>query len=290
MQLGNVSSSRNTGVELSKEQSGYDAATYWEDRLRKRFDLAGVGHGSLGPQHNARMYRARQQTLALALQSVGRSLEGCRVLDVGCGSGFYTEYCLRSHVRQYVGLDIAQVSVEMLRRQYPQLRFMIGDISDKRLLPGSNFDIVLAADVLFHIVDDEAFSLALANIAVWLNPGGLLVLSDVFPRVTFQSAPHCRYRSRDDYLTLLHQNDLHVAHEEPIFALLQPPPYGGSAAPLWRAYAWLWRYGWRIARIPVVDRLLPRGLGWLDEAYFLRALGRGAPNSKWLLAVKGNVA
>ena len=275
---------------MSKEQSGYDPATYWEDRLHKHFDLTGVGHGSLGPQHNARMYLARQRTLTLALRSVGRSLEGCRVLDVGCGSGFYTEYCLRNHVGEYVGLDIAQVSVETLRRQYPQFRFMIGDVSDERLLPGSDFDVVLAADVLFHIVDDEAFSQALANIAVWLNPGGLLVLSDVLPRVTFQSAPHCRYRSRDEYRALLNQNDLRVAHEEPIFALLQPPPHGGSAGPLWWAYAWVWRYGWRIARIPGVDRLLARALGWLDEAFFLRALGRGAPNSKWLLAVKGNVA
>jgi SAM-dependent methyltransferase len=197
---------------------------------------------------------------------------------------------LQRDVEAYVGLDITQVSVETLRRVYPQLRFVVGDVAARRPVVGSVFDLVLAADVLFHIVDDEAFSQAIANIAAWLGPGGLVVLSDIFPEYPFQNAPHCRYRSMAGYRALLEQNALRIIHTEPIFALLQPPPYGVRAARLWQAYAWIWHYGWRLARIRLVERILSAGLGWIDEAVLLRSLGQSAPNAKWLVAVKGDVA
>lgn len=268
----------------------YEPAAYWEERLRRRFDLTGVGHGSLGPGYNTRLYRARRRALDRALRAVGRDLGGRRVLDIGCGSGFYTEYSLEKGAGDYVGIDITRVSIETLRLRYPDFQFMIGDVSSERLIMEAPFDLILAADVLFHIVDDQAFSRALANIAAWLSPGGVLILSDVFPETTLQTAAHCRYRSRDTYRTLLERSSLRISHMEPIFALLQPPPYGVRASPLWRTYAWIWRYGWRVARLRFFDRILPVGLGWLDDAVALKAFGRNAPNAKWLVAVKDDVA
>jgi SAM-dependent methyltransferase len=268
----------------------YEPAEYWENRLRQRFDLTGVGYGSLGPVYNARMYAARERALDRALQVCDRSLRGSSVLDVGCGSGFYTNYFLQREVGEYVGMDITQVSVETLRRTYPQLRFEVGDVTATRPTVSSVFDLVLAADVLFHIVDDEAFSQAIANISAWLAPGGLAVISDIFPRYPFQNAAHCRYRSMAGYQALFAQSGLRIIHTQPIFALLQPPPYGVQASPMWLAYAWIWRYGWRAVRLPPIERILSAALEWIDEAVLLRRLGQSAPNTKWLVAVNADVA
>jgi len=71
--------------------SNYSMSTYWEEKLRKRFDLTGVGCVVLGPAYNARLYKARQEALEKGLKVVGRTFQGARVLEAGCGTGFYTD-------------------------------------------------------------------------------------------------------------------------------------------------------------------------------------------------------
>ncbi len=261
-------------------------ATYWETRLAARFDLAGAGYATLGPRYNARMYQARLDALERALAAVNRSLKGTRVLEVGCGTGFYTDYCARQGVADYVGLDITEVSVVTLRQRYPKFTFLQADVTNGTLNLEMAFGIVLAADVLFHIVDEKAFCIAMQNICRWVEPKGLLILSDVFPPVTVRTALHCRHYALNKYEQLLAAQGLSVAHIEPIFAILHPPPLILGTSFVWRAYAWLWRYGWRLARWSLADWALPTTLGWLDEHFFLPRFGLHAPNSKWLLAVK----
>jgi SAM-dependent methyltransferase len=261
---------------------------YWEERLRRNFDLTGAGCIVLGPCYNTYLYRARVDALERALKKVGYTLQGADVLEAGCGTGFYAEYCLRQQVSAYVGLDITSVSVETLRERYPDFRFIQADISANEIPEtGANFDIVLAADVLFHIIDDAAFERAIRNLCSVLRPGGLLVISDVFPGSTVQIAPHVRLRSLDVYGHNLDQNSARILHIEPIFALLQPPPYIPNASWFWKGYAWFWKYGWRLARWHVGDHLIPSVLAWLDRKLFLPARGKEVPNNKWLLALKG---
>lgn len=211
---------------LIQDKGKYSMRSYWEERLRRQFDLTGAGCIVLGPRYNACLYRARIEALERALKTTGYTLQGADVLEVGCGTGFYTEYCLRHQVSTYVGVDITSVSVETLRERYPNLRFIQADISANEIPEiDTEFDVVLAADVLFHIVDDAAFEKAIRNLCRVLRPGGLLVVSDVFPASTVQVAPHVRLRSLDGYNRDLVENRARILHIEPIFALLQPPPY-----------------------------------------------------------------
>lgn len=72
--------------------------SYWQERLQQHFDLTGAGHAGLGPRYNAWLYKARLEALERGLISSGRTLKGACVLEAGCGTGFYTEYCLRQEV------------------------------------------------------------------------------------------------------------------------------------------------------------------------------------------------
>lgn len=265
----------------------YSTQSYWEERLRRRFDLTGAGCIVLGPRYNARLYRARAEALERALRTAGYTLRGADVLEVGCGTGFYTEYCLKCQVDTYVGVDITSVSVETLRERYPNLRFIQADISADEISEiDEKFDVVLAADVLFHLVDDAAFEKAIRNLCSALCPGGLLIVSDVFSASTVQVASHVRLRSLEMYNRTLVENCVRILHVEPIFALLQPPPYLPDASWFWKGYSRFWRLGWRLARWQVIDRLVPTVLAWLDSRLFLPTWGNRAPNNKWLLAVK----
>jgi len=262
-------------------------AIYWETRLAARFDLVGAGCAALGPRYNARMYQVRFRALERALAAVNYSFKGKRVLEVGCGTGSYADYCARQRVTDYVGLDITLVSVTTLRHQYPQFTFFQADVTKEPIVLETVFDIVLVADVLFHIVDEGDFRVAMRNICRWVGPGGVLILSDIFLPATVQTALHCRHRGlNEEYEPLLAAYGLSVAHIEPIFAILHPPLLIPGTSLAWQGYAWLWRYGWRLARWSLADWALPRVLSWLDERLFLPRLGVYAPNSKWLLAVR----
>ncbi len=232
------------------------------------------------------MYQARLNALHRALQAHQIRLGGQHVLEVGCGTGFYTQECQRQKVASYVGVDITAVSVQNLARWYPEFRFLQADIADEVFPLREQFDLVLAADVLFHIVDDNRFQQAIANLCCCLKPRGILILSDLLSIRSIQVAPHCRFRSRAEYQKLLDRHGVTILHIEPIFAVLQPPvPVPGTPV-YWHIYARVWHHGLlRLARWFWFDRLVPQMLGRLDEGLLLRHMSADAPNSKWLIAV-----
>lgn len=264
----------------------YQPSRYWEDRLRKHFDLTGVGHSGLGPNYNAHLYQRRLETLSAGLDRIKLSLNGAQVFEVGCGIGFYTNYFAQNHVSSYFGLDISPTSVKALKQRYPAFHFVCADITEFTPVNASNcFDVVFAADVLFHIVEDERFERAIASMAGYLKPGGWLIISDVFPHQTVQTAAHVRLRSYDHYYQALQKHHFSTFQIEPIFAILHPPSTT-SHLKWWNIYAFCWKIEQRFIKNPFLDRTLPIILGWLDRHFFCPHYGTKVPNGKWLFARK----
>jgi SAM-dependent methyltransferase len=199
--------------------------------------------------------------------------------------------CQQQKVASYTGVDITAISIQNLTLRYPEFRFTQADVSDGLFALRDHFDIVLAADVLFHIVDDDRFQKAITNLSQCLRPGGYIILSDVLPACTVQTTSHCRWRSLAEYRSILIEHRLAIQHVEPIFAMLQPPVQVPGNSLLWEIYALIWSYGLlRVAQQSWFDCFVPRLLGCLDERFFLARSGVSTPNSKWLVAVKTNVA
>lgn len=223
--LGTMNANREIGIpEISLYDGNYSPDIYWQWRLSKYFNLMGAGCVSLGPYYNAQLYEARLRALERGLYSIGRSLCGSTVLEAGCGTGFYTEYCFQQGVKTYTGIDIAQISVYTLQRRYPCFKFIQADISVDIPSDLGDFDIVLAADIMFHIILDDAFNRAIQNLLSHLKSGGLLIVSDLFPQTKIQPAPHVCFHSIDEYIRLFSQNCVYIIHQEPIFFLLYPLP------------------------------------------------------------------
>jgi SAM-dependent methyltransferase len=155
----------------------YRPQEFWEERLASQFDLRGTGETGLPLAYNRACYRLRADVLGAALVHAGASPRGRRVLDVGCGTGFWTDWYV-TRGADYTGVDIAQVSVDRLAARYPGVRFVRADVSDG--VPGGPYDVVNVFDVLYHITDDARWEAALRHLAGSLAPGGLLLVTDVF--------------------------------------------------------------------------------------------------------------
>jgi SAM-dependent methyltransferase len=205
-----------------------DVSQYWEERLGRGASLENVGFRALGRNFNAWMYRVRRarflERVHEAMRSAGIDAAQARVLDAGCGSGFYVECWKKLGVRSITGFDITKASVTALGARYPDVRFRQVDIGAP-VLPDApaSYDAVSCMDVLFHIVDDDRYASALRNIATMLRPGGLFIFTEncvhgPVIRSAFQTS-----RPLSEIEALLHGCGFELLSRAPVFVLMNSP-------------------------------------------------------------------
>ncbi|HIG21054.1 MAG TPA: RlmE family RNA methyltransferase [Henriciella marina] len=126
-------------------------------------------------------YRARAAYKLLEIDEKTNILRGAkRVVDLGCAPGGWIQVCLRSGVKEIVGIDLLAVD------PIPGAHIIQGDINEaedvEKMMEGlsSAPDLVLsdmAANTTGHKQTDSLRTAALAEMALWfaseyLTPGG----------------------------------------------------------------------------------------------------------------------
>jgi len=194
----------------------YRPREFWERRLREQFDLRGTGETGLSLAYNRACYDLRRRQLQRVLRREGIVVRGKRVLDVGCGTGFFTEFYLQNGAL-VTGLDITAASVDRMRDRFRNARFVLADVSESP--PDGRFDVINAFDVLYHVTDPWRWTQALHHLAGALNPGGALLITDVFDRSTGEDE-HNVMRSLDEYREVLEDSGLVLGSLTPTHVLL----------------------------------------------------------------------
>jgi 2-polyprenyl-3-methyl-5-hydroxy-6-metoxy-1,4-benzoquinol methylase len=100
---------------------------------------------------------------------------GTRVLDVGCGNGYWSGlFADKGCV--VVGIDPSASGIEVARETYPTARFQRAEVTEDLLerLGEQPFDVIVSTEVIEHLYDPPLFARACFES---LAPGGRLVLS-----------------------------------------------------------------------------------------------------------------
>lgn len=203
--------------------SEFDSRSYWDKRLKRNWTLHGVGMLRLAHNYNIWLYHVRNRVFRRNVRAARIDVPRADVLDIGPGTGFYVERWRSMGARSVSGVDIADSAVTQLREKFPDVTFERADISDGTPFADGTFGAVSAFDVLFHIVDDDRYEAALAEVARVLAPDGRFVFSENFAPKRREGRKHYVSRSREEIEQLLHNAGLEIVRRKPMFVLMSPP-------------------------------------------------------------------
>jgi 2-polyprenyl-3-methyl-5-hydroxy-6-metoxy-1,4-benzoquinol methylase len=113
------------------------------------------------------------------IANVVRPFSGCKILDIGCGTGHIIAY-LPDTIGEYVGFDMNNSYIENAKKQWKDhsnCRFFCEKVSSASIDKEKHFDIVLAIGILHHLSDEEAADLLEIAHKV-LKPKGTLITWD----------------------------------------------------------------------------------------------------------------
>jgi len=159
----------------------YDAERYWRDRFDKYgLSLQGAGDEGVDAEGNRRAYEAAIRQLADLCRQEGVDFARASVLEIGVGTGFYTQWLEQAGVTRYVGLDITDTLFPALTAKHPGFRFIKQDVTQQAI--AGTFDAVFMIDVVEHIVTEEKLTAAMEHVKGCLAPGGVFFLTGVQQR------------------------------------------------------------------------------------------------------------
>ena len=158
--------------------------THYEDLfaglLRARATTSTAQDTALGEADRATLDRLLRNEADMAFRRRAHTLlgylelwEGERVLDCGCGMGFYLLALARLRRLRLVGIDGDGARLRWARDEGIPGALTLGDIG-RMPFPDGVFDKVIFSEVLEHLPDDRGGLIEIARI---LRPGGILALS-----------------------------------------------------------------------------------------------------------------
>ena len=106
-----------------------------------------------------------------------REFNGEKILDLGCGYGYYTEY-FQSIGGIATGIDGSKAMIDIAKKNYPKCDFMVLDITKTLPFEDNSFDIIFCNQVLMDIENAESVFYECFRI---LKPGGILYYSITHP-------------------------------------------------------------------------------------------------------------
>lgn len=270
----------------------YDNDRYWNQRLEREFNLAGVGHAGVGEAFNHWAYRVRRAVLLRTLKANGIQIEGAKLLELAFGTGYYLDLWRQQQVKFVRGFDITDIAVKNACERFKETGWQFSKADIGQPLPlhehAGTFDLATAFDVLFHLVEEQNWNGALDNITAALKPGGHAVIFDKYQQVE-NAISHVRRRTLDMYREALTKRGFEIVTIQPIFFFMNSPTDLSGLS------KFVWKTSWSLTKTPyklgkhiglgeILGGVMGAGL-YLPELA-MNSLFKGGPSTKLLLARK----
>ncbi len=189
------------------EQSFYER--YWGQQPA----FKGEGIAKLPPEWD-------EENIERILKFCSDKIQG-RVLDVGCGDGFFTAKILqRFNLKNVYGLDISSKAVDLARLKHPEINFQqsaLNHIPEET----NSIDSITMIEVIEHLVDIEGTLKELFRV---MKPGGILLITTTdfnwlkqviiamffFEKYFYPTNPHIRFFKKSTLADILSKNGFSI--------------------------------------------------------------------------------
>jgi SAM-dependent methyltransferase len=161
----------------------YENKSYWNKLVGNTMQLKEVGWPQWTEAYNqARYWLAAKQTKSV-LKKLIQSNKKIKVLEIGCGVGFWTNFILQ-HLpnASYTGVDISEQAINKLKTKFknnPNANFICLDITNINTIE-QQYDLVICMEVLLHIVLPGSWQNAIEFIGKSACTNGYVLISDPF--------------------------------------------------------------------------------------------------------------
>ena len=117
-----------------------------------------------------------------AIQKMLPAVQGKKIVDLGCGYGWFCRWAQEQGAAEVLGLDVSEKMLERAREmtQSQQINYQIRDL-EKLQLPADSLDLAYSSLALHYLCDIDRLFTALFSS---LKPGGMLVFSAEHPIYT----------------------------------------------------------------------------------------------------------
>lgn len=202
--------------------------TYWEERSRGSFTYRGESFYTVTPvplyyQRRARLLKALQNFLSSQTSKTHSS----RLLDFGCGDGFYSIW-IKQNFPQFdvTGRDLSIGMIESAKHRSSELGLSIEFSATMEIAPKSYSTCVIIA-VLAHILDRHTLLQCLRQIYEGLEAGGRVFAFEATTKKQARSGLTWQRRSIAEYEALFESTGFKVERIDsisfPLFNLLESP-------------------------------------------------------------------
>jgi SAM-dependent methyltransferase len=181
--------------------------------------LEGTGTSGAPLRWQRWLYRGKRRAYLRLLRRSGVDLTASRVLDFGCGTGYFEDVWESLGGASVAGIDVVPENISRLAADHPGRRYICADLAkDASPHPALGLqDFITAIDVLYHIVDDEVLMRTLQALCGLLRPGGVFLFTDALREQ--RTANHVRFRSLNQWLQILEKLGMDYLDREPVFSV-----------------------------------------------------------------------
>ncbi|SHF35327.1 Ubiquinone/menaquinone biosynthesis C-methylase UbiE [Marinitoga hydrogenitolerans DSM 16785] len=157
-----------------------------DDKLKKSYDKLSKHYEN---DVDTKSFNAYYERPAM-LKTIG-NVQNLKVLDAGCGAGFYIKWLLKNNVKEVTGIDFSDNMVESAKRRVGNKAKILNVNLNKKLPFGDKYFDMIISSLTLHYVKDLNFTLS--EFSRILKANGKLIFSINHPMMTYL------YFSLDNY-------------------------------------------------------------------------------------------